>query len=136
MLETNRTTGRIASHILGPTAPMPAWLTPSHSAYANINENNMTLNSDSDRSDSVKAEGERIDEVDVRENACLLSDEERLQMLGYDAVLGRPLGFWSSSAMNVCHNSFIFEFISYTSLYGYSAPLVFVSQLDGFWRMW
>lgn len=129
MLETNRTPSSFTSHLLGPTAPMRAWLTPSHTPYASINDNSMTLNSNSDRADSVKAEGERIDDVEAREHTCLLSDEERLQMLGYDAVLGRPLGFWSSAAMNVCHNSFIFEFISYTSLYGYSAPLVFVSTV-------
>jgi hypothetical protein len=57
-----------------------------------------------------------------------LSDEERLRMLGYDVRLGRPLGFWGSAGMNVCHNSFIFEFIAYTALYAKPGPLLFVSS--------
>jgi hypothetical protein len=49
-------------------------------------------------------------------------------MLGYDVRLGRPLGFWGSAGMNVCHNSFIFEFIAYTALYAKPGPLLFVSS--------
>jgi hypothetical protein len=56
-----------------------------------------------------------------------LSDDERLKMLGYDATLGRPFGFWSSSGMNICHMSFIYEFVRYVSLYSHEGPLLFVS---------
>jgi hypothetical protein len=57
-----------------------------------------------------------------------LSDDERLRMLGYDAVLGRALGFWSSSGMTFCYNPILFEFTAYMAIYAYRAPLVFVSS--------
>lgn len=57
-----------------------------------------------------------------------LTDEDRLRMLGYDVSLGRPLGFWSSAGMNLCHLSFIYEFISQISLYSHEGPLLFVSR--------
>ncbi|CAK9785795.1 hypothetical protein CC85DRAFT_303523 [Cutaneotrichosporon oleaginosum] len=55
-----------------------------------------------------------------------LSDNERLRMLGYDAVLGRPLSFWGSVGMSMCYNSVQFEFPSYSLLYSYRAPLLFI----------
>ncbi len=102
--------------------------------YANLVDFDMASNSSGDLGSSVKTESERIDNVSRqnqdadrgREHTGPLSDDERLRMLGYDAVLGRPFGFWSSAAMNVCHNSFIFEFIAYTSLYAWNGPLLFV----------
>jgi hypothetical protein len=56
-----------------------------------------------------------------------LTDVERLRMLGYDATLGRPLGFWSSAAMNLCHMSFVYEFIALAGVLAYKGPLLFVS---------
>ncbi|KLT41835.1 hypothetical protein CC85DRAFT_292432 [Cutaneotrichosporon oleaginosum] len=56
----------------------------------------------------------------------VLTDEDRLRMLGYDVSFGRPLGFWSSAGMNLCHVSFVYEFISQISLYSYEGPLLFV----------
>lgn len=112
---------------------MPAHSRTHQAPYANLDDIHMPFNSTGDLNGAVKTEAERIDDAsredhkdDGREATGPLSDEERLQMLGYDAVLGRPLGFWSSSAMNVCHNSFVFEFIAYTSLYAWPGPLLFV----------
>lgn len=66
-------------------------------------------------------------EPDQQIEAAPMSEGERLQMLGYDAVLGRPLGFWSASAMNFCHLSFQWEWIVYIAMYSYNGPLIFVS---------
>jgi hypothetical protein len=57
-----------------------------------------------------------------------LTDVERLRMLGYDAALSRPLGFWSSAAMTLCHMSFVYDFIALAGCYAYDGPLLFVSS--------
>ncbi|KLT41810.1 hypothetical protein CC85DRAFT_328672 [Cutaneotrichosporon oleaginosum] len=64
-----------------------------------------------------------VDELRPNEH---LSDEERLRMLGYDVTLGRPLGFWSSCGMNICHLSFIYESVKFVSLYAHEGPPVFI----------
>ena len=56
-----------------------------------------------------------------------LTDTDRLRMLGYDAQLGRPFGFWGLFGMNFCNESILYEFLLGTSLYSYQAPLIFVS---------
>lgn len=56
-----------------------------------------------------------------------LDDTAKLRLLGYDAVLGRPLGFWSSTAMSLCYMCPIDEIVVCTMTYAYAAPLVFVS---------
>jgi hypothetical protein len=64
---------------------------------------------------------------DAHEGNKTLDDADRLRMLGYDAVLGRPLGLWGSTAMNLCHLFWGFEYIINIALYAYQAPLLFVS---------
>jgi len=74
----------------------------------------------------------QMDTVSVSEEATsqknvVTDDTTKLRMLGYDAVLGRPLGFWSTSAMSFCHMCFLYEYMVGTGMYGYSGPLLFVS---------
>lgn len=57
-----------------------------------------------------------------------LSDDERLRMLGYDAVLGRPLDFWASAGMSICYTPMLFDATVYMSIYAYRGPLLFVSR--------
>lgn len=56
------------------------------------------------------------------------SDADRLRMLGYDAVLGRPFGFWGSAAMNICQLNFVNEFYLSSQNWGYRGPLLWVSS--------
>jgi len=74
---------------------------------------------------------ERLTDVENGAPRPPASDADRLRMLGYDTALGRSFGFWSSSAMNFCHQSVMYEFYLAVSLYSYRAPLVFVRT---FWR--
>ncbi|BEI94524.1 uncharacterized protein CcaverHIS019_0700960 [Cutaneotrichosporon cavernicola] len=67
-----------------------------------------------------------VGEEESRLPAGTLTDDERLRMLGYDVSLGRPLGFWSSAGLNVCHSSAIFDFIGYQAMYAYDGPLLFI----------
>lgn len=66
-----------------------------------------------------ETEGSSVDKLD---------DASRLRMLGYDAVLGRPLGFWGSTAMNLCQLSCVYEYVSNSVIYGYQGGLLFVSR--------
>ncbi|GMK58997.1 hypothetical protein CspeluHIS016_0700120 [Cutaneotrichosporon spelunceum] len=58
--------------------------------------------------------------------ATRLSDDERLRMLGYDSVLGRPFNFWGSAGISCCYNPVLFEFVAYSNMYAYRAPLLFL----------
>lgn len=125
------------------TLPMPRTnrFTPLNpSSYVSIGHPKMPGSAASSfTEDSAKDESNRTGEhkaslrdsppvEDVaREAIGPLSDDERLRMLGYDVQLGRPLGFWSSAGLNVSHNSFVTDFISWCALYAYPGPLLFVS---------
>lgn len=63
----------------------------------------------------------------VSQEKVVIDDTAKLRMLGYDPMLGRTFGFWSSAGLNFCHMSFIFDFVMYATMYGYPAPLMFVS---------
>jgi hypothetical protein len=70
-----------------------------------------------------------VEETTSQENVPT-DDTAKLRSLGYDAVLGRPLGFWSALGLNVCHMGFIVEANSQVVLFAYSAPKLFVSSDD------
>lgn len=109
---------------------MTVRLNPHHPPYSTISDSNMASPSSGefiDEQDDYKTQPTVADE-ESRAPTGPLSDEERLRMLGYDVSLGRPLGFWGSAGMNVCHNSWIFDFIMYTAMYAKAGPLLFVSK--------
>jgi hypothetical protein len=61
------------------------------------------------------------------ETVTAVDDAAKLKMLGYDTVLGRPLGFWSSMGMSVAYLGVLYDWRLNSFIYGYHAPLAFVS---------
>jgi hypothetical protein len=89
----------------------------------------LTAQSDPDLNLKPNNLNEAVDPNDAtaQENV-VLDDQVKLRMLGYKPVLGRPFGFWSSAGMNICYLSWIYESIICSIVFGYPAPLVFVSR--------
>ncbi|CAK9782617.1 hypothetical protein CC85DRAFT_284014 [Cutaneotrichosporon oleaginosum] len=107
---------------------MSGHLNPHHPPYTNITDTMPSSSSGEftdDHHDDYKIQP-TVEEECAREQASPLSDDDRLRMLGYDVSLGRSFGFWSSAGLNVSHNSFIYEFIAYQSIYAHNGPLLFV----------
>jgi hypothetical protein len=57
-------------------------------------------------------------------------DAGRLRLMGYDQVLGRPLGFWGSTAMSICQLNFVNDWATHALAYGYNGPILFVSRVQ------
>lgn len=87
------------------------------------------INSSTNLTDHGKAvDGGTMTEMVGEPASRTLDEKERLRMLGYDAVLGRPFDFWSGASLNLCHMSWIFEFVMYCAVYSFQGPLLFVSN--------
>lgn len=54
-------------------------------------------------------------------------DAERLRTLGYDAVLGRPLGFWGNMFLSLTCMNPMFDVVVSTTIWAYQGPELFVS---------
>jgi hypothetical protein len=63
----------------------------------------------------------------ITPEAPVLDDNKKLEMLGYDATLGRPFGFWSALGLSMANLSFVFDTVVFCTMYGYPAPMMFVS---------
>jgi hypothetical protein len=59
-----------------------------------------------------------------------VDDNARLRMLGYDAVLGRSFGFWSTAGISLAYMCPVDEIVLLCTIYAYAAPLVFVCLVE------
>lgn len=71
-----------------------------------------------------------LDEEKVHEETQCDRDADRLRKLGYDAVLGRPLGFWGNMFLSLTCMNPMFDIVVSASLWARDAPAIFVS-IDG-----
>lgn len=72
--------------------------------------------------------------LDTESGDCLDSDRERLQKLGYDPVLGRPLNFWSNMFLTLTNMSPVYDIVASITVWGHNGPLLFVSRAVQLWR--
>lgn len=69
----------------------------------------------------------RLDEEKIEEETQCDRDADRLRKLGYDAVLGRPLGFWGNMFLSLTCMNPMFDVVVSASVWARDAPAVFVS---------
>lgn len=69
----------------------------------------------------------RLDEEKVVEESQCDRDVERLRKLGYDAVLGRPLGFWGNMFLSLTCMNPMFDIVVSTTVWAWDGPALFVS---------
>lgn len=69
-----------------------------------------------------------VDEEKLEGESQAERDAERLRNLGYDAVLGRPLGFWGNMFLSLTCMNPMFDVVVSTTIWAYQGPELFVSK--------